>query len=63
MARDNFDLAENVLAKIPARDNLGQIISEANKDEAKDKVQTEEQKVMARVDEVVGKDFKFRTLS
>lgn len=62
MAQDNFELAENVLAKIPARDNLGQVISEANKDEAKDSVQTEEQKVMARVDEVVGKDFKFRSL-
>lgn len=62
MAQDNFVLAENVLAKIPARDNLGQVISEANKDEAKDSVQTEEQKVMARVDEVVGKDFKFRSL-
>lgn len=62
MAQDNFELAENVLAKIPARDNLGQVISEANKDEARDSVQTEEQKVMARVDEVVGKDFKFRSL-
>lgn len=62
MAQDNFELAENVLAKIPARDNLGQVISEANKGEAKNSVQTEEQKVMARVDEVVGKDFKFRSL-
>lgn len=62
MAQDNFELAENVLAKIPARDNLGNIIADANKDEAKDNLQTEEQKVLARVDEVVGKDFKFRTL-
>ena len=62
MAQDNFELAENVLAKIPARDNLGNIISEANKDEAKDSIQTEEQKVLARVDEIVGKDFKFRSL-
>lgn len=62
MAQDNFELAENVLAKIPARDNLGNIISEANKGEAKDSIQTEEQKVLARVDDVVGKDFKFRSL-
>lgn len=62
MAQDNFELAENVLAKIPARDNLGNIISVANKDEAKDNLQTEEQKVNSRVDEIVGKDFQFRSL-
>lgn len=62
MAQDNFELAENVLAKIPARDNLGNIISAANKDEAKDNLQTEEQKVNSRVDEIVGKDFQFRSL-
>lgn len=63
MAQDNFELAQNVLAKIPARDNLGNIISEANKKEAKDNVITEEQKIFARVEDVVGKDFAFRTLS
>lgn len=62
MATDNFELAENVLAKIPARDNLGNIISEANKGEAKDKLKTEEEKVLAKVDEIVGKDFQFRSL-
>lgn len=62
MAQNDFELAENVLAKIPARDNLGNIISEANKDEAKDHIQTEEQKIQARVEDVVGKDFKFRSL-
>lgn len=62
MAQNNFELAENVLSKIPARDNLGQIISQANKDNAKNGVQTEQQKVFAKVDEIVGKDFKFRTL-
>lgn len=62
MAQNDFELAENVLAKIPARDNLGQIISKANKDNAKDGMQTEQQKVFAKVDEVVGKDFKFRSL-
>lgn len=63
MAEDNFELAENVLAKIPARDSLSHIISEANKDEAKDHIETEEQKIKARVEDVVGKDFKFRTLN
>lgn len=62
MAQDNFELAENVLAKIPARDNLGNIIAEANQNEAKDNVQTAEQQVFARVEEVVGKEFKFRSL-
>ncbi len=62
MAEDNFELAENVLAKIPARDSLGHIISEANKGEAKDHIETEEQKIKARVEDVVGKDFQFRTL-
>lgn len=62
MAQNNFELAENVLSKIPARDNLGQIISQANKNNAEKGVQTEQQKVFAKVDEIVGKDFKFRTL-
>ena len=62
MAQNNFELAENVLSKIPARDNLGKIISQANEDNAGKNVQTEQQKVFAKVDEVVGKDFKFRTL-
>lgn len=62
MAQDNYDLAVKVLDKIPARDNLGQVISKANAEEAKDGVKTEEQKAFAKVDEIVGKDFKFRTL-
>lgn len=62
MAQSDFALAERILAKIPARDNLGQIISRANQDTAKDGLQTEEQKVQAKVEDVVGKDFKFKTL-
>lgn len=62
MAKDNYDLAEKILAKIPARDNLGKIVSEANQNEAKDGLKTEEQKVMAKVEDVVGKDFQFRKL-
>lgn len=61
MAQSDFALAERILAKIPARDNLGQIISRANQDTAKDGLQTEEQKVQAKVEDVVGKDFKFKT--
>lgn len=61
MAQSDFALAERILAKIPARDNLGQIISQANQDTAKDGLQTEEQKVQAKVEDVVGKDFKFKT--
>lgn len=62
MAQNDYDLAERVLAKIPARDNLGQVIAEANKGEAKDGTKTEEQKIKELVDQVVGKDFKFRSL-
>lgn len=62
MAQSDFALAERILAKISARDNLGQIISQANQDTAKDGLQTEEQKVQAKVEDVVGKDFKFKTL-
>lgn len=62
MAQSDFALAERILAKIPARDNLGQIISQANQDTAKDGLQTEEQKVQAKVEDVVGKDFKFKIL-
>lgn len=62
MAQNNYELAERILAKIPARDNLGHIISQANQGAAKEGMETEEQKVQARVDEIVGKDFKFKTL-
>lgn len=62
MAQNDFALAERILAKIPARDNLGQIISEANQDVAKDGIKTEEQNIQAKVEDVVGKDFKFKTL-
>ena len=62
MAQNDYDLAERILAKIPARDNLGQIVSDANKGEAKEGVKTEELKVIDKVNEVVGDQFKFRTL-
>ena len=62
MARNDFEMAERVLAKIPARDNLGGIISHANQQEAIEGTKTEEQKIQATVEEVVGQSFKFRTL-
>lgn len=62
MARNDFEMAERILAKIPARDNLGEIISQSNQKEAGEGVKTEEQKIQAKVEEVIGKDFKFRTL-
>lgn len=62
MAENDFTLAENILAKIPARDNLGNIISEANKKNAEENMKTAEQEAFAKVEEVVGKEFKFRTL-
>lgn len=62
MARNDFEMAERVLAKIPARDNLGGIISHANQQEALEGTKTEEQKIQAKVEEVVGQSFKFRTL-
>lgn len=62
IAENDFTLAESILAKIPARDNLGNIISEANKEVADKNIHTTEQQVQAKVDEVVGKSFKFRTI-
>ena len=62
MARNDYDMAERVLAKIPARDNLGAIISQANQEDASKGVATEEQKVQARVEDVIGKGFQFRKL-
>jgi len=62
MARNDFEMAERVLVKIPARDNLGGIISHANQQEAIEGIKTEEQKIQAKVEEVVGQSFKFRTL-
>lgn len=62
IAQNDMALAESILAKIPARDNLGNIISEANKGKVEAEIKTTEQQVQNKVDEVVGKDFKFRTI-
>lgn len=62
MAMNDFALAENVLSKIPARDNIGQIISQSNTPKAAEDIKSEAEKVLVEVEKVVGKDFKFRTL-
>lgn len=62
MAQDNFELAENVLAKIPARDNLGNIIGKSNATDAKDGMKTEEERVFDKVSAIVGSDFSFKKL-
>ncbi len=62
MAKNDFALAEKVLAKIPARAQLSNEISTANKEEANKGMQSEEEKVQAMVNQVVGENFKFRSL-
>lgn len=61
MAKNNFDLAKKALDSIPARDNLGNIVGKENREEAKDGMKSEAQKLQAKVDEVVG-NFEFRKL-
>lgn len=63
MAQNDFSLAENVLSKIPARTQLSNAVSTANKDDAAQGVKDEAQKVLDKVKEVVGDDFSFRKLS
>lgn len=64
LATDNFDLAKQTLDGIAARDNItGKIANDpTNKGVAADGIKSEAEKVQAKVDEVVGKDFQFRTL-
>lgn len=63
MAANDYELAVNILNKIPARDEMGAIIATSNKQQVAQGVKTVEQQIMAKVDEVVGNDFKFRTLN
>lgn len=61
MAKSDFALAESILAKIPAREDLSKTLVEGAQ-EAKDNMKSEEDKVQARVTEVVGSDFKYRKI-
>lgn len=64
LATDNFDLAKQTLDGIAARDNITAKIAGdlANKDAAANGIKSEAEQVEAKVNEVVGKDFQFRTL-
>lgn len=62
MAQNDFELAEKVLAKIPARDKISDTIAKANEQKTAEEMKSEEDKVMAKVNEIVGNDFKFRSL-
>lgn len=64
MAKSDFALAERVLAKIPARAQLSKEISNStSQEEARTGVLTDEQAIQAKVDAIVGENFKFRTLN
>lgn len=62
MAENDFDLAESVLASIPARADINSQIAKENEGEAKENLKDTQAEIKARVDAVIGKDFKFRTL-
>ena len=62
MAQNDFALAESVLNSIPARADLSKKISQAQEVEAQKGVKSEEERIKAEVDKVVGENFKFRTL-
>lgn len=59
MAKNNFDLAKKVLDGIAAREDIGKQVATAGEHEAEQNLKTEEEKVKAKVDQVVGKDFHF----
>lgn len=62
MAENDYALAESVLASIPARADISGKIANDNKADAKDDLKDTQAEINARVDAVIGKDFKFRTL-
>lgn len=62
MAENDFALAESVLAKIPARDDLNGKIANEAENNAKEGLKDTQAEIKAKVEEVVGKDFNFRKL-
>lgn len=62
-ANANFDLTKKTLDAIPARDDINAHLNNdpANKHDAAQGMQSEEEKLKAKVNEVVGTDFKFNT--
>ena len=65
LAKNDFKLAEDTLASIPARENLSKKINEdpENVKAALEGPKTEEEKLDERVKAVVGDDFKFASFS
>lgn len=64
MAKQNFEMVKSTLASIEARNKISEKIAEdpANKEKAEKGMEDAEAKVKAKVDELVGADFKFHTL-
>ena len=62
MAENDFALAESVLAKIPARADLSGKIANEAENNAKEGLKDTQAEIKAKIEEVVGKDFKFRKL-
>ena len=62
MARNNFDVAKKALDGIPGREKLSEQVGVEGTKEASNGMKSEEDKVKAKVDEVIGHDFKFRKL-
>jgi len=64
MAKSNFELAQNTLASIPAREIISKEIASdpENAQKAVDAAKTTEEIVAEKVSAVVGKDFEFKTL-
>lgn len=65
MAEQNFDIVKSSLESIPATVQISKEIAKdaGNKDAAKDAALTEEEKIKARVDEIVGEGFAFKKVS
>ena len=61
MATGNYDLAVNVLNKIPARESLSEVTA-TDPAEAKKGMMTEEEKALAKVKDIVGENFQFRKI-
>lgn len=62
IARNNFEHAVKILANITGREKIAGKIAEGNKPEAAAGVQSEEEKINAKVNEVIGENFQFRKL-
>lgn len=62
MAENDFDLAKNVLNKIPGRANINAALANEGKNDANENLKNVEEEIKAKVEAVTGKDFHFRKL-